>query len=161
AGIGPVTSVLDHDGAALVGMIAERAAGIAAAAALVGSLGALLFDQRHGAVAPDGEHVVARRQIGVSLGVLPVGPEAAGAGQDRLAIVGMLADLAREREQPERAVEVDVVGGKAFRQAGALGLLALGCFAELDVRPEATRAQRHFEPAHRVLAELFHAAVGS
>ena len=77
-------------------MIAERAAGIAAAAALVGSLGALLFDQRHGAVEPDGEHVVARRQIGVGLAVLHVGPEAADAGNDRLAVVGMLADLARE-----------------------------------------------------------------
>src|SRR5262249_37492506 len=96
AGIGPVTSVLDHDGAALVGMIAERAAGIAAAAALVGPLGALLLDQRHGAVEPDGEHVVARREIGVGLAVLHIGPEAADAGNDRLAVVGMLADLARE-----------------------------------------------------------------
>ena len=78
-------------------MIAERAAGIGAAAApLLRPLGALLFDQRHGAVEPDGEHVVARRQIGVGLAVLHVGPEAADAGNDRLAVVGMLADLARE-----------------------------------------------------------------
>src|SRR5262249_5129787 len=96
AGIGPITSVLHHDGAALVGMIAEHAAGIAAAAALVGALGALLLDQRHGAVESDGEHVVACRQIGIGLAVLHVGPEAADAGNDRLAVVGMLADLARE-----------------------------------------------------------------
>src|SRR5262249_60921718 len=114
AGIGPVTSVLHHDGTAFVGMIAERAAGIGAAAALVRALGALVFDQRHGAVEPDGEHVVTRGEIGVGLAVLHVGPEATDAGDDRLAIVGMLADLARERKQPERAVEVGVVGGAAF-----------------------------------------------
>src|SRR6516164_3666673 len=77
-------------------LAAARAAGIGAAAALVGALGALLFDQRHGAVEPDGEHVVARGEIGVGLAVLHVGPEAADAGDDRLAVVGMLADLARE-----------------------------------------------------------------
>src|SRR5262249_22035612 len=99
--------------------------------------------------------------MGVGLAVLYVRPEATDAGNDRLAVVGMLADLARERKQSERAVEVDIVGGEAFRQAGALGLLAFGCFPELNVRPEGARPQRPFEPARRVLAELFHPAVGS
>src|SRR5262249_46676371 len=139
---------------------AERAAGIAAAAALLGALGALLFDQRHGAVEPDGEHVVTRREIGVGLAVLHVGPEAADAGDDRLAVVGMLADLAREGKQPQRAVELVAVGGGPLRQAGALGLPAPAPLAERDVGPEAPRAQRHFEAARGVLPELLHAAVG-
>src|SRR5262249_2940820 len=45
-----------------------------------------------------------------------------------------------------------------------LGFLAFGCFPELDIGPEAARAERDFEPARRIFAELFHpvfrAAVG-
>ena len=101
------------------------AAGIGAEAAAFAGIELLLGDQRHRAVEADGEHVVAGFEIGVGLAVLDVGAEAADAGQDRFAVLGMLADLARQRQQAERAVEIDVVGLTALRQAGALGLLAL------------------------------------
>ena len=64
-------------------------------------------------------------EVGVGLAVLDVGAEAADAGEDRLAVFGMLADLARQRQQAERALEIDVVGREPFGQAGALGLLAV------------------------------------
>src|SRR5262249_44719234 len=134
ADIGAIAAVLDHDRPALVGMIAERAAGVGAEAPLAWPLGLLLLDQGHRAVEPDREHVVAVREVGVGLAVLHVGTEAADAGQDRLAVVGMLADLARQREEAERAGEIDVVGRHALGQAGALGLLALDRLAELQIR---------------------------
>src|SRR5262249_23626556 len=106
-------------------MLAERATGVGAEAAPARSLGFLLLDQGHRAVEPDGEHIVAGGEIGVGLAVLDIGSEAADTGEDRLAVIGMPADLAWQREEPERAVEIDVVGREAFRQPGALGLLAL------------------------------------
>src|SRR5262245_40304547 len=153
----PVASVLHHDRAALVGMIAERPPGIGAEAAPARPLGALLLDQRHRAVEPDAEHVVACGEIGVGLAVLDIGPEAADAGDDRLAVVGMLADLARQRKQPERAREIKVIGRETLRQAGALGLLALDRFAELQIWAEAARAQRHLETAVRIFTQLLDA----
>src|SRR5262245_29240976 len=140
AHIRAIAAALDHDRSALVGVVAERAAGIGAEAALARALGLLLLDQRDRAVEPDGEHVVAVREVGVGLAVLHVGAEAADAGQDRLAVVGMLADLARQREQAERAGEIDVVGRQPLGQAGALGLLALDRLAELQIGAEAARA---------------------
>src|SRR5262245_15640645 len=61
--IGSVAAVLDHDRTALVGMVAERAAGIGGEAAFARAFGLLLLDQRHGAVEPDGEHLVAVRKV--------------------------------------------------------------------------------------------------
>src|SRR6476659_8417488 len=139
-------------------MLAQRAAGIGAAASLVGgALGTFLLDQRDRTVEPDREHVVARGQIGVDLPVLHVRAEAAHAGDDRFAVVGMLTDLARQREEAERAVEVDVVCGEAFRQRRSLRLLAVDGFAQLDIGPEAARADSDFKPARRIFAELLHA----
>src|SRR3954452_6149461 len=91
--------------------------------------------------------------------MLDIRAETADAGQDRLPVIGMLADLARKREQSKRALEIKIVGRQTFRQAGALGLLTLDRLAELHVGPEPARAQRHFEAAHGILAELFHAPV--
>ena len=125
ADIGAVAALLDHHRATLVGMVAERAAGIGAEAAAFAGIELLLGDQRDRAIEPDVEHVVAGLEIGVGLAVLDVGAEAADAGQDRLAVLRMLADLARQRQQAERALEVDVVGGEPLGHAGALGLLAV------------------------------------
>src|SRR5439155_6029203 len=99
-------------------------------------------------------------EIGVGLTVLHIGPEAADAGHDRLAALGMLSDLPREREQAERAVEIDVVGAEPLGQPGTFGLFAVDRLAELHVGTEAARAQRHFEAGDRILAELFQPPVG-
>src|SRR5262249_20479875 len=93
--------------------------------------------------------------------VLHIRTEAADAGNDGLAVSGMLADLARQREQPKRAVEIDVVRIDPLRQAGPFRLFTVDPFAELQVRPETAGTQRNVEPARRILAELLHAAVGS
>src|SRR5262249_34514261 len=85
----------------------------------------------------------------------------ADAREDRLAVVGMLADLARQRKQSQRLVEIDVVGRHPFRDAGTLGLFALDRLAELQIGPEPAGPQRHFEAGCRILAELLHAAVGA
>src|SRR5262249_53153666 len=127
---------------------------------LAWALGLLLLDQGHRAVEPDREHVVAVREVGVGLAMLHIGAEAADAGQDRLAVVGMLADLARQRAEAEGAGEIDIVGREALGQTGTLGLLALDRLAELQIGAEATGAQRHLEAGRRILAELLHAAVG-
>src|SRR6185503_101704 len=108
----------------------------------------------------DGEHIVAAIEIGVGLDVLDVGSEAPDTGKDRLAIFRMLSDLARQRQQAERALKIDIVGCETLRDAGALRLLAVDCFAELDVGAEAARTQGHFEAGRQILAELLHAAVG-
>src|ERR1700722_20286331 len=110
ADIGAVAAGLGHDRAALVRVLAARAAGIGAETAFARTLGDLVGDQRHRPVLSDREHVVAGLEIGVGLAVLHIGTEAPDAGQDRLAVVGMLADLARQREEAERAGQIDIVG---------------------------------------------------
>ncbi len=74
--------------------------------------------------------------------MLDVGPVAADARLDHLAIVGVRAYLARQREQHQRLVQRDLRGLPALRQRGArrLGLL-LGRFAALHVGAEAPLAQ--------------------
>ena len=49
-------------------------------------------------------------------------------------------------------------GEVTLRQAGALGLLAVYDLAELDIRPEAARAQRALEASRRIRAQLFRAS---
>src|SRR5262249_54201816 len=71
----------------------------------------------------------------------------------------MPADLARQRQEPERLGEIDVVGGKPLRKPLAFRFLAVDGLAKLHIGPEAAGAQGDFEAGLRVLAELLHAAV--
>src|SRR5262249_8291704 len=89
----------------------------------------------------------------VSLAGLHVGTEAADAGEDGLACFRMTPDFARQREQAERAVDIDIVGRNPARDSRALGLLALDRLAELDVGAEAAAAQRPFKSRGRILAQ--------
>ncbi len=66
--------------------------------------------------------------------MLDVGAIAAEAGQDRLAVVGRQAHLARQAEQAQGLVQTGRGRGPALGQGRALGLVAL---AELDVGAEA------------------------
>ena len=60
-------------------------------------------------------------------------PEAADAGLDRRAVLGMGADQPRQRQQFERALEFERRRVHALRDRGAARLLALRRLAELDV----------------------------
>ena len=64
----------------------------------------------------------------------------------------MLADIPGERQQRQRLLVIDAVGGPALRQARALGLLA---FPALHIGAKPTVAQRDFFSRVRVLAEDF------
>src|SRR5690606_24723263 len=90
------------------------------------------------------------------------GPVAAEAGGDRLAGLGVQADLARQGEEGERPVEVEARRVPAAWQTGALRLVAfLDRLAELHIGAEAAAAQRHVETGLRVLAEEPGAVAGA
>ena len=96
-------------------MFADRAARIGAEATAARSFRQLFRDERHRPVEPDIEDVVAGFQTCVGLTVLNIRAEAADAGPDGFAVLGMLADFARERQQFERHVEIDRRRVGAFR----------------------------------------------
>ena len=121
--------------------------------AALAAAGPLLGQQHHGAVDADREHLLHRRQVGVGAVVQDERPVAAEARRDRLAGLGMHADLARQRQQLQRVLQVDAVGVDALGDRGALGLLLLGAFAELHVGPEAAGAQRDGEAGLGIVAE--------
>ena len=161
ADIGTVAALLGHDRAALGRVIAERAARIGAEAALARTLGDLFGDQRHRAIEADGEDLLRGIEIGVGLAVLDVGSETADAGADRLAVLGVAADFARQRQERERALEIDLVGRRclsAGRRASASRRLV--SLAELQIGAEAAAAHRDVEAGCRIHAELFGADVG-
>ena len=88
--------------------------------------------------------------------MLDVGPKTADAGLDRLAVLGVFSDLARQRQQLQRQFKLHVGGRGAFWNPGALRFFALGVIlrlAELDVGAEASRLHRDVEIRFRVLAK--------
>src|SRR5690606_39329951 len=74
-----------------------------------------------------------------------VGAIAADARGDRLAGFGMLAHFARQAQQLQRPLEVEI--GQVPGDRCTLRVLAL---AELDIGPEAARAARDGEPARGI-----------
>ena len=84
--------------------------------------------------------------------MLDIGPEAAEARGNGLAGLRMQPHLARQRQELERAVEIDALGIGALGQRRTLGLLP-AILAELDIGPETAAAQRHLEPADRIDAD--------
>src|SRR5262249_42944038 len=151
---GAVAAALHRDSAKRR-VIADRLAGIrtkAPARALCG----LLRDQRHGAIEADVEHLVAGLQARIGLVMAHERPEAAETGGNRQTGFGMLADLARQREQLQRELEVDIAGRGALRGAGAFRLLAFRVvllLAELDIGPEAASLDPDIEAGVGVLTE--------
>src|SRR5215469_7326001 len=77
--------------------------------------------------------------------------KAAEIRRDHVAVLGMRTDLARQGKKFDGEVEVHARRISAFGQACALGLLA---FAQLDIRPEAARAQRHLVLGAGIKAQL-------
>src|ERR1700722_5203911 len=153
--IGAVAAALDRDPAE-GRMIAQRLAGIRPKTPAARAFGDLLGNQRDGAVEPDVEHLVAGLEAGIGLLVTHEGTETAKPRGDRLAGLRMPADLARQRQQLQGEIKVDVAGRHVLRNAGALRLFALGIIlglAELDVGTEPSGLHHHFEIRHRILAE--------
>src|SRR5262249_18853238 len=136
-------------------MVAERAARIAAEAPSLAGIRALLGDQRHRAVEPDREDLIDPVETCIGLAVLDVRSEAADPCHDRLALLRALADLARQREQPERRLERHVFGRYTLRNPGALRLLTfvLRRFAKLEIGPEPASLDGYIEARVWVLAK--------
>ncbi len=65
--------------------------------------------------------------------MLDVCAEAADPGDDRLAGLGMAAELARKSEQPQSGFEIDIGRLQRARQRHPLGLGLAVAFAELNV----------------------------
>src|SRR5882672_7549415 len=153
--IGAVAAALDRD-AAKGRMLAQRLAGIGAEAAAARAFQNLLGNQRDRPVEPDIEHFVAGLEAGIGFLVAHERAEAAKTRRDRLAGLRMPADLARQRQQFQRQIKLDIAGRHVLRNAGALRLFALGIIlglAELDVGTEASGLHHDVEIGYRILAE--------
>ena len=83
-----------------------------------------------------------RLEIGVGLAVLDIGAEAADAGDDRLAALGMQADLARQRRAASARARDRSSAASALRQAGALRLLAVSPLRRAARRGRSGRSAR-------------------
>ncbi len=138
----------------VVGMDADRLARLGATAT---AAAAALGEQRDRPVEPDGQHVVVGAERFVDRAVLEIGTEAADAGGDRLAALGVAADLARQRQQRQTPGEVELRRRQPARQRGALGLLLVlavtGRFTELHIVAVRPLAQRHGQAAGGILAQ--------
>ena len=140
-------------------MLPERTAGIGAEAACPRTLGDLFRDQSDCTIKSDRQNVVALLEAGVGLAVLNIRAKASNASEDRLAILWMFSDLARQRQQLERELQGDRARIGAFEQSGPLRFFAVLALAELDIRSEPARAQRHSEPGDWISPELLGAVL--
>src|SRR5260221_4271784 len=154
ADIGSITSLEELDRRAVIGVQPDGAQWLRRLAAL-----AWLGEQADGAIEPDGQHVVIGRQRLEGGAVLEIGTEAAEPGGDRLAGFRVLADLARQGEQAQRGVEIDIGGDHAARQRNALGLGAVFALAELDIDAVGALAQADRLAALGIDAEQLRSAI--
>src|SRR5438874_3126459 len=128
ADVRSVAAAIDTDRAALR-MLADVAQQLRTAPLAGLGLG------EHGdrAVQPDRQHIIVGAERGEDGTMLQIRAEAADPGGDRLAGFGMAADLARQRQQPKRGFEIDILGLHRTRQRYPLRLLAVLGLAELYV----------------------------
>src|SRR5262245_34301233 len=118
----------------------------------------LLGEKAHRAVQADLEHLFGGAEARILAVVLDIGSKAAEARRDRLARFRVQPDLAGEREERERAGEIDTLRIVALRDRGAFRLFGAILLAELNVRSEPSGAERDVEPGLRIGAE--HLAFG-
>src|SRR3546814_1722537 len=97
-------------------------------------------------------------QLRIFAVVEQIGAVAPQPRHDRLAAFGMHPDLARQAEQPQRIIEIEILGRDVLGDRRALRLLAL---AELDIGAEAPAALRHLAPAVGVRAKRLGPTVGA
>ena len=106
------------------------------------ALGGFFGNKLHRAVHADGKDLLDLGQVGVDATMLDERPVASDARLDRLAILGVRADLARQGQQRQRLFQVHILGPPAFRKRGAGRFLVLfRRLAALHVWPEPARAQ--------------------
>src|SRR5262245_58297924 len=110
-----------------------------AGGASANAVGSLLGEQANGAIDADGEDLIGAAEAGIFAVMLHIRSEAAEAGGDGFAVLGVGANFARQRQQRERAEKIDAFGIEALRDGGTLRLL-LAVLAKLHVRPEAAGA---------------------
>ncbi len=128
ADVGAVASPIKADRAA-VGMSPDFANQLRAA-----TLCGRRFGQQHDCtVQPDRQHVIVRSERFEDRSVLDVRAEPADAGYDRLARFGMAAELARQSEQTQRGLQIDVGRLQGARQGHPLRLELAVALAELDI----------------------------
>src|SRR6185437_15127872 len=135
--IGAVTSLEELDRVAVIGVRAHGAQRLRRLAAPLARLG----EENDGAIEADGQHVVLGGQRLEGGAVFQIGAEAADPGDDLLAGLRVIADVARQGEEPARRVEVDIGRRDAARQRDALWLAAVLAVAELNVDAIGTLAQ--------------------
>ncbi|MPM10723.1 hypothetical protein SDC9_57057 [bioreactor metagenome] len=129
---------------AALGMRAEHLERLRGGTATPRAAGELLRQNLDGAVHADGEDLFRIGQVRIGLAPFHVRPEAAEIGLDRLAVLGVRADHPRQRQEHQRALEVDRFGRPALRQAGARRFRHLFArLALLHIGAEAADAQRH------------------
>src|SRR3954468_9921656 len=85
--------------------------------------------------------------------MLDVRPEPADSRGDLLAGLGMRADRARQRQEPQRRFESDVYRLQPARDRHPFRLLAILGLAELDVKPVRTPLDGDALAAFRIAAE--------
>src|SRR6516225_4721529 len=146
ADIGAVTPSIYNDGAAF-GVLAELTQQPRSRPSLRCRFG----EQDDGSVHADRQYVIIRSKRLEDRPVFYVGAETADAGNDCLACLGMPPELARQGEQPQRGVEVDIHRLYRSRQSDALRFeLTLVCaeLAELEPEPAsaADRAKARIAP---------------
>ncbi len=116
----------------------------------------LLRDQVDSPVEADGEHLFHIREVGVLAVVQDERPVAAEAGGDRLARLGVEADVARQGQQLQRLFERQAARLPAFGEGRTFRLATV---SKLHIWPEAAGLQEHLEAALGIGAE--HAIAGA
>ena len=148
--VGAVFAFADLHGLAAIRVLAKLLQDFAGA--LFGA-GDLFGKNRDRAIEADVEQLFRVFQVRIGAVMQDEGTEAAETGGDLLAGFRVDADFAREREQAQRHVEIDVGRRGLGGQAAALRLVVRFERCALYVRPEASAFQRDLGARLRIGAE--------
>ena len=112
----------------------DRLAGFRMRPDRLGGAALLGGQQIHRAIHADAQHILILGDVHIGRAALHIRPETANPGGDRLARFRIAADLARQRQQRQRALQLDIAGRDALGQGDTLGLLFLAHrLAKLDI----------------------------
>src|SRR6516164_3518779 len=148
ADIGAVTPGVYNDGTAF-GMLAELTQQPRPRPSLRRRFG----EQDDGPVHADGQHVIIGSERLEGRPMLDVRTEAADSRNDRLACLGMPPELARQGEQSQSSVEIDIGGFHRSRQGNPLRLERAIVRAELDIVPVRAFLESDRQATRRIVSE--------